>query len=218
MKVRYFLVLTLIWLLSVRMNCSDKAETLPLSDSLKSYFIPFDEVYGRQYVFANLDDTTEIDTIVMSYTYQNPKYFDDYTEGQGVQLSMGNELINFNIWCYAYLNSPSVMVDVYMTYYDPTQYVYPRLDSSAQFHKSDWVGHSRKLQSYSTPWKVFNDVIESDKNFRGPLNRNGTNSKGIGFGKFKWAKDVGLIYYEGLMGKDAKSKPELKRVVLKEVL
>ncbi len=218
MKFRYFLSMVLIWIVNVQMECVGNEEELPLSESLKSYFIPPGDWYGKKYVYANLDDTTELDTYDISYIYNHSKQFDDITRGEGMDLYMGTKSQNIYVWCYAYLNKPSVMVDVFMPYYDPVFYINPKLDSSAQYHKTEWIGHSKALTSYSTPWNTYNDVIESDQNYKGPANPNGLNSKGIGFGRLKWAKNVGLIYFEGFFGPDFKTNPELKRVVLKEII
>lgn len=216
MRFRYFLIITFIWLLTVQMDCVGNEEELPLSESLRSYFVPSGDWYATKFVYANLDDTLEVDTYTVSYVYKSSKYFDDITRGEGVDFYMGSNTQNIFINCYAYLNKPSIMVDVYMPYYDPVFYINPKLDSAAQYHKTDWVGHSRSLVSYTTPWQTYNDVVESDISYKGPANPNGQNSNGIGFGRFKWAKGVGLIYFEGFFGKDAKQNPVLKRVVLKK--
>ncbi len=218
MKFRYFITLTFIWLLSTQMDCNDYSEELPLSENLKAYIVPENYVVGDRFVYANLDDTTELDTYTINYVYPYSKYFDDRYRGEGLNLYLGTMSQNIFIACYAYLNSPSIMVDVNMPYYDPGKNNLSNLDSAAQFHKTEWVGYSKPLLSYSTPWKVFNDVIESEHNYKGSLNPTGLNAQGIGFGRFKWAKEVGLIYFEGFFGKDYKSNPSLKRVVLKEIL
>lgn len=218
MKFRYFLSLIFIWLTTVQMDCRGKLEELPLSEELSSYFMPAGEWYGKKYIYANLDDTTELDTFTISYIYSHSKRFDEVTLGQGWDIYMGSRSQSIYTWSYAYLNQPSVMVDVVLPYYDPVFYVNPKLDSAAQYHKLDWVGHSKAISSFSTPWATYSDVIESNQNFKGPGNANGVNSKGIGFGNFKWAKDVGLVYFEGFFGANIKNDFELKRIVLKKML